>query len=101
MLKMECSTYHKLFSVAECDSFKLHTNKCVISAYAANETKLTDIFKINTQDQVTRDMEDVALHVLKNKITHSNSPDIQFKTSGREVINLIKVRYNTRYSIIF
>ena len=74
-----------------CDSFKLHTNKCIIFAYTANETKLTDIFKINIQDHVRRDMEDVALHVLKSKIAYSNSPEIQFKTSGREIINLIIV----------
>ena len=67
----------------EYDSFKLHTSKCVISASIVNETKLTDIFKMNKQDQLTRDMEDVALHVLKNKIAHSNSPEIQFKTGGR------------------
>ena len=66
----------------ECDSFKLHTNKCVILTYTANETKLPDTFKINTQDQVTRDMKDVAVHVLKNKITYSNSPKIHFKTAG-------------------
>ena len=27
-------------------------------------------------------MEDAALHVLKNKIAYSNSPEIQFKTGG-------------------
>ena len=48
-----------------------YTSKCVISASTANETKLTDIFKINKQDQLTRDIEDVALNVLKSKITHS------------------------------
>ena len=86
---MECSTYQKLFSMDECDSFKLHTNKCVISTYTANETKSTDTFKINTQDQVTRDMKDVAVHILKNNIPYFNSPKIQFKTAGREVINVI------------
>ena len=50
VLKMDCSTCQKLFSLDECDSFKLHTSKCVISASTANETKLTDIFKINKQD---------------------------------------------------
>ena len=60
------------------------------SACTANETKLTAILKINTQDQLIRDMEDVALHVLK-KDGHSNSPEIQFKTGGREVINLIPI----------
>ena len=83
VLKMDCSTCQKLFSMDEYDSFKLHTSKCVIPASTANETKLTDIFRINKQDQLTRDMEDVALHVLKNKIPHSNSPEIQFKTGGR------------------
>ena len=72
VLKMDCSTCQKLFSMDECDSFKLHTSKCVISASTANETKLTDIFKINKQeDQLTRDIEDVALNVLKSKIAHS------------------------------
>ena len=73
----------------ECDSFKLHTNKCVISMYTANETKLTDTFKINMQDQVIRDIKYVAVHVLKNEIPYSNSPKIQFKTAGREVVNAI------------
>ena len=80
---MDRSTCQKLFSVDVCDSFKLHTSKCVISACTAKETKLTDIFKINKQDQLKRDMEDAALHVLKNKIAYSNSPEIQFKTGGR------------------
>ena len=48
----------------------------------AKETKLTDMFKINKQEQLTRDMEDAALHVLKNKIAYSSSPEIQFKTGG-------------------
>ena len=86
---MECITYQKLFSMDECDSCKLHTNKCVNSTYTANETKLTDTFKINTQDQVTRDIKDVAVHVLKNEIPYSNSPKIQFKTAGRKVVNVI------------
>ena len=79
VLKMDCSTCQELLSMDQWDSFKLHTSKCVISASTANETKLTDIFKINKQDQLTRDMEDVALNVLKSKIAHSNSPQIQFK----------------------
>ena len=36
-------------------------------------------------------MENVALHVLKNKIAHSNSPGIQFKIGAWEVINLIPI----------
>ena len=83
VLKMDCSTCQKLFSMDEYDSFKLHTSKCVISACTAEETKLTDIFKIDKQDQLTRNMEDAALHVLKNKTAYSNSPEIQFKTGGR------------------
>ena len=58
VLKIDCSTCQKLFSMDEYDSFKLHTSKCVISAFPAKEAKLTDIFKINKQDQLTRDMED-------------------------------------------
>ena len=69
--------------ICEYDFFKLHTSKCVISGCTAKETKLTDIFKIDKQDQLTRDMEDAALHVLKNKIAYCNSPEIQFKTGGR------------------
>ena len=65
-----------------CDSFKLHTNKCIIFAYTANETKLTDIFKINIQDHVTRDMEDVALHVLKARL---HIPILQ-KSNSRLVV---------------
>ena len=65
-----------------CDSFKLHTNKCIIFAYTANETKLTDIFKINIQDHVTRDMEDVALHVLKARL---DIPILQ-KSNSRLVV---------------
>ena len=79
VLKMDYSTCQKLFSMDEYDFFKLHTSKCVISACTAKETKLTDIFKIDKQDQLTRDME----HVLKNKIAYCNSPEIQFKTGGR------------------
>ena len=40
-------------------------------------------------------MEDVALHVLKNNIAHSNSPKVQLKTGDREVINLIPITYDT------
>ena len=46
-------------------------------------------------------MEDVALHVLKNNIAHSNSPEVQFKTGDREVINLIPITYDTTYPITF
>ena len=84
VLKTDCSTYQKLFRMDECDSFKLHTNEFIISVCTTNETKLTDIFKINEQDQLTSDVEDIALHVLKNKIAHSNLPGIQFKTESRE-----------------
>ena len=40
-------------------------------------------------------MEDVALHVLKNNIAHSNSPKVQLKTGDREVINLIPITSDT------
>ena len=83
VLKMEFSRWKTLFNIDEYDSFKSHTIKCVISECTANETKLIDIFKINKQDQLTRDMEDAALQVLKNKIANSSSPEIQFKTGGR------------------
>ena len=46
-------------------------------------------------------MEDAGLHVLKNNIAHSNSPEIQFKTDDRELINLIPIKYDTRYPIAF
>ena len=46
-------------------------------------------------------MEDLALHVLKNNIAHSNSPEIQLKTNDRELINLIPINYDTRYPIAF
>ena len=72
VLKMDCSTCQKLFSMDEFNSCKLHTSKCVISVCTANETKLTVIPKINKQDQLKRDMEDVALYVLRKKIAHSN-----------------------------
>ena len=61
VLKMNCSTCQKLFSIDEYDSFKSHTSIYVISECTANETKLIDIFKINKRDQLTRD-DDVALH---------------------------------------
>ena len=75
---MEFSRCKKLFNMDEYDSFKSHTSKCVSSECTANETKLIDIFKINKQDQLTRDMKDVALQVLINKIANSNSPETQF-----------------------
>ena len=46
-------------------------------------------------------MKDVAPDILKNNIAHSNSPDIQLKTGGREVINLIPITYDIRYPIAF
>ena len=60
--------------------------------------QITDIFKINKQDQLTRDMEDVALNVLKSKIEHSNSPQIQFKTGGR--VSHISHISNSNYLIL-
>ena len=83
LLKIDCGACQELFSMNEYDFFRLHTNKCVTSACTAIETKLTDIFKINKQDQLTRDMEDVVLHVLKNKIEHSHYQEIQFKNGGQ------------------
>ena len=98
VLKMDCSTCQKLFSMDKCNSFKLNASKCVISASTANETKLTDIFKINKQNQLTRDMENVALNVLKSKTAHSNSPQIQFKTGGR--VSRISHISNPNYVIL-
>ena len=60
----------------------IHSNHIQVNVFfsecTVNETKLIDIFKINKQDQLTRDMKDVALQVLINKIPNSNSPEIQF-----------------------
>ena len=55
LLKIDCGACQELFSMNEYDFFRLHTSKCVTSAYTAIETKLTDIFKINKQHQLTRD----------------------------------------------
>ena len=78
VLKMDCSTCQKLFSMDEYDSFKFHTSKCVISACTANETKLTDIFKVNKQDQLIRDMEHVALHAADGWVNHKSNPNYIF-----------------------
>ena len=56
VIKMDCSTCQKIFSMDEYNSFKLHTSKCAISACTAKGI-----------------MAGVELHVSKNKIAHSDS----------------------------
>lgn len=68
VFKTDCSRCQELFSMDEFNSFKLRTSRFVISACTLKETKLTDMFKINERNQLTRDIEVVILHVLKNKI---------------------------------
>ena len=57
VFKTDCSTCQELFNMDEFNSFELRTSRCVISACTLKETKLTDMLKINEQNQLTRDIE--------------------------------------------
>ena len=88
---MDCSTYQKLFSMEKYNPIKLYRNKCVIFGCTANETKLTDIFKINEQNRLIRDWKRLHYTFQKTKIVHSNSSETQFKTGGQTFIDYLKL----------
>ena len=56
-------------------------------------TSLSDVFTIDVGSEISRDMEDAALHIIKNKMAQSDSPEIQFKTGGRVSTNFCCIFY--------
>ena len=52
-----------------------------------SETTLRDIYSITNNDEIPRDIEDAALHVIRHKIKNSNHPNktIEFKSGGPRV----------------
>ena len=70
------------------------------SSNSANSTNssLTEIFTINENTEIPRNIEDVALHVIKQKLAQSTNNVIEFASGGPRVRNTKHIFVLTKIS---
>ena len=69
-----------------------HCSEIMSPSMTPSEITLSDIFSLTPSDEIPRDIEDAALHVIRHKIKNSNNPNksIEFKSGGPRVRVYIK-----------
>ena len=64
----------------------LHEKSCIATPtnLTREETTLSDLYKINNTSEISRNINDAVLHVIKKKMAQSKDPNksISFKTGG-------------------
>ena len=105
LLQLNCKKCDKIFNAfSEYDLYKAHLEKCVSISSSINTSNssstgsknssmtISDVFELSKDDDIPRELEDAALHVIKNKMAKSKLPNktIEFKSGGPWVcINMI------------
>ena len=91
LLQLNCNKCGKIFNAfTEYDHYKAHLESCDKSINTSGSSKnnssmtLSDVFDLSKDDNIPRVVEDVALHVIKNKMAKSMLPNkaIEFKSGG-------------------
>ena len=59
---------------------KLQVNKSEISANSSSTTLSHNIFSLNENSTISRDIEDAALHIIRQKMAQEDSNTIEFKS---------------------
>ena len=88
------TNYHQHISTCE----KLWSSNSSISNSSNSSYTINDIFNLTTQSDIPREVEDAALHVLKNKMANSHLPNktVEFKSGGPRVSQFsFDMLYNT------
>ena len=78
----------EIFKIKEYNEKIIHENKCDISSSTStslDSTKLSDIFSLDETSELSRDMEDAALHIIKHKMSTSKSNIVKFPSGGPRV----------------
>ena len=85
-LKLECGKgCGELFKIDESSQKQEHEKICQISY--SSETTLSDLFSLDEDSEISRNVDDAVLHVIRQKMAKSTLPNksITFKTGGPRV----------------
>ena len=89
-LKIECMQgCGNVFNLEQVNEKALHEKSCIATPInlTREETTLSDLYKINNTSEISRNIDDAVLHVIKKKMAQSKDPNksITFKTGGPRV----------------
>ena len=90
-LVMECiKNCGKTFKIKD-NTKEQHELQCTKTqkSYSANTT-LLDIFSLDEESHISRDMEDAALHIIRQKMAKTASTTVEFKSGGPRVSLYLK-----------
>ena len=96
LLMLSCQKCHKKFNpITELLPFSNHEKECSFSM-SDNSSKMSvsDVFNLSEESELPRLVEDVALHVIRTKMSNSKLPNnaIAFKTDGRVSLFFLKYK---------
>ncbi|XP_047132530.1 uncharacterized protein LOC105846735 [Hydra vulgaris] len=89
-IQEECKQHcGRLFKMSQQSERFNHQNNCqtpipisTTLSTPSSQTTLTDIFALNSTSVITRDIDAVALHIIKQKMLQTTSNVIEFQTDG-------------------
>ena len=92
-LKIECKNCAKTYSITQLAEKTEHEQNCTYNVSSllsstsslSNSQTLSDVFKTTDSDEISRNMEDAALHILKTKMKQSSSNTVEFCSGGPRV----------------
>ena len=88
VLQIKCkNNCKKIFTIQNYEDYKQHQRNCTFnkSDSSSNSVTLSDILNITPDTQISRDMEEAALKIIKKKFAQSSTKTIAFKTGGPRV----------------
>ena len=96
VIQIKCKNNCKnIFTIQNYENYKEHEINCTFnksdstsfnkSDSSSNSLTLSDIMNFSPDSQISRDMEEAALKIIKNKFTQSSTKTIEFKTGGPRV----------------
>ena len=95
----KCKTCNKLFPAENNNQKNEHEKNCVVqsvtptsstsmSLTSISSTTLSDVFEVKESGDISRNMEDAALHILKTKLKDSANNTVEFCSGGPRVSDI-------------
>ena len=77
------------------------SHKCEVSQQSSSLTLLTDLMDISTEDEITKEINDAVVHVIRKKMDGSQLPNksIVLQTGGRVRIIINHLSINNILSV--
>lgn len=85
-LKLRCEKKcGLLFKFDEVLEKKHHEKSCISSSSPSYFLPLSSLLEVNSSQEITKDMDNAVLHVIKTKLADSENKSIEFQTGGPRV----------------